>query len=746
LNLRQFSDANLLQPFNWLYPGLFQTSLARSRSSQLVLLGSWFCPFGLFRPLFRSWFCELAAGSAPDPLLCDRLSATMAQSVAKPHSGSPAVLARLFESAWASLPESVQSLFSEAGVTMWEDLAGLSSQELFAWLGELPGSECVLGSPDRLHVEELHRLCKGVASKKENSRATDVSSSACLPTSTRTPAPAALPTEHVAKRRCLKAGAPASVGLSPVDLAARLPLADCVVQLVLQAREHSTLFAEVRQAEELRALDTWKLALRDSLAARFEKAGLASAIRAWKQWKCWSFTSFISAPACSLFAPPAFVLAQFLRECSDRGPTVAPQIWHSLQFLARHAGLEQLPLHSTLVVPFSVAAMGHSATQAPCLEPSQVSALLTLAQDVAHPKWALAALVLRVIASCLRFGHTSRAYLVADQSGARLQCWHVTRGKSGKREGFRVAIPTFLAPSCDIMCQLHAHLCDRLGSEVAHEFFVPDVCFTGDSLDAPFSWVPDHMPASRFAGIMRSLLAPSSSSSSPRLTTRSTRRCLASFAQALDISGEDRCALGNWRDNVSAQDMPRRAEPMIVRYSSDRLESSAAIKRLLFAAVGHLCKHKPLAKTAALRLVITYKGDFARYCSESTWGALGDDHVDDIPPPCATSSAQSPAVVQVVAADDESQASDSASDASVVLSAPGALLWVTPSSQAGYLHLAHPSTEDPGLPSFQPRCRYVPLSNPVVGVGLPTSKEVDKPWCPSCLAKMPAEFFVLVST
>ena len=106
-------------------------------------------------------------------------------------------------------------------------------------------------------------------------------------------------------------------------------------------------------------------------------------------------------------------------------------------------------------------------------------AIMKTVQDIQSrpPRWRrlAAALVLRVLASCLRFAHTSRAVLDARLSTPRMEVWSVTRGKGRDRAGFKIALPTFLAAGANWPAELKAAIVHDIGQDAAGTFMVPDL-------------------------------------------------------------------------------------------------------------------------------------------------------------------------------------------------------------------------------------------------------------------------------
>ena len=101
-----------------------------------------------------------------------------------------------------------------------------------------------------------------------------------------------------------------------------------------------------------------------------------------------------------------------------------------------------LPLHAIIASKYKLASPGHVVAQE---NPLELKAYWTPMENLqSGAPWVryAAALVARVLLSCLRFGHVQRATLAAEKTTDRMQVWHISRGKRADRAGYFVATPT----------------------------------------------------------------------------------------------------------------------------------------------------------------------------------------------------------------------------------------------------------------------------------------------------------------
>ena len=171
---------------------------------------------------------------------------------------------------------------------------------------------------------------------------------------------------------------------------------------------------------------------------------------------------------------------------------------------------------------------------------------------------------------------------------------------------------------------------------------------------------------------------------------------------------------------------------MHVRYSAHRLEASAATKRLILAAVGHLTRHIPKALLPALARVQPYLPSFRQRILSTGWGRTALESTDDaVPPPDD--------VKEVNASESEAESTDSSSSSRAIDSddagSEPSFPWITPKGNAGYVHAGRVLGHD--VVSPVPVCRSTPLQHPLWGLTKKSAMAIAKPWCPVCLSRLP---------
>ena len=395
-----------------------------------------------------------------------------------------------------------------------------------------------------------------------------------------------------------------------------------------------------------------------------------------------------------------------------------------------------------MIKELSKATQGHLAEQQPALPVFFVPILMAIATPLDTPLAILAAIVLRVVCSTLRFGHTCRASRSSADCAARIEVWTISRGKGRARESFKVALPTHLAPDLPLFSSLQSKL-QFLLPDQADNYFCPDICVGSLGLSAHFDFVAADMPAARFTAVMRSFLMESiglTKLAALSFSTRSSRRYLATVADGLNLPPESKDALGNWRD-VANTGMPKQrvVELMHVRYSALRLESSAAVRRLCLSALVHLHKNKPEASFEDLSRVVPHIPTYERHAASASWGSASSTSGELVPAPSSPGSKVEPEATQELslpmfeASDSEDASSEPEPDELAVQE--DQLVWITPKGLRGLIHLASADLESE---VNGPRCTGAHFKEGFTCErGLESSLSLSKTWCPSCCARLP---------
>lgn len=354
------------------------------------------------------------------------------------------------------------------------------------------------------------------------------------------------------------------------------------------------------------AREVWIATTAESLLARFQPGTLAAVLRTWNRLVQWQLeTEAALGPVSDV------LLHQFLQAQGRRGRTVPASVYNHLRWLTDNLKVS-FPLDSPMLKDFTAASGATTTwpTQVKTLSAQVWRHLLQLATSSSTSSLALAAgLVIRFAVSGLRFKHCARASFEPELSSIRTGVWKVSHGKDGMP--FAVALPMYVEPGHPLLSHVQARVRAILGVGTP---FLPDMWF-----DAQGSVVLRSAPADypRFQAFARSLLhlPPLSLTehAASTFSTRSFRRFLPTVADALQLCDSDRLCLGNWSDG--------RKLPLPVRYSSERLESAAQVRRLCLASVHHLLKHAPLCDSwSGLRAVAPHVARLRSNIATSSWG------------------------------------------------------------------------------------------------------------------------------
>ena len=218
------------------------------------------------------------------------------------------------------------------------------------------------------------------------------------------------------------------------------------------------------------------------------------------------------------------------------------------------------------------------------------------------------------------------------------------------------------------------------------------------------------------------------------------------MAGALQLPIERRRDLGNWKDTL-ADDKGRVSEPMVVRYSSQRLEATASVKRLCLGAVLHLLKWASARSTkpsmAQLEGCIRSLPNIERHTRHHTWGTMDAKESD------ADTQEEIPLFHEVYSSASE-ETSTSAS--SLPTSAAGGthdadpdplqraaemkVMWIAP-HKSQLLHAARPTALASRHAETTPLCRDAPfISGYDEGQGVAAAPSLRRDWCPRCLRRL----------
>ena len=178
-------------------------------------------------------------------------------------------------------------------------------------------------------------------------------------------------------------------------------------------------------------------------------------------------------------------MRSFFLDAQLRGPTAARGLMAGLQWLARHLGFSKMPLASPIVEQFGQPTAGHLTVPRSALPLKVWAHLIKLGGDGNMTVRIAAGLVLRVVASGLRFAHATRATLVADMCTPRMQVWHIAKGKSGNRAAFRVSTPTYIGPGAAFFSDLQESI--KIVNPEAITRLVPDMIMGDNGIVGPLS-------------------------------------------------------------------------------------------------------------------------------------------------------------------------------------------------------------------------------------------------------------------
>ena len=271
---------------------------------------------------------------------------------------------------------------------------------------------------------------------------------------------------------------------------------------------------------------------------------------------------------------------------------------------------------------------------------------------------------------------------------------------------------------------------DRLSAAFPEaEFLVPDFRTPGrgGQLTGELDLVKNAMSYSRFQGLLRSLMALHPLclplEDARQYTTYSLRRKLPSVADRLQLPPERRAEIGDWLDvlpdGTGGWKAPR--EPMFVRYSAARLETSASTRRVCLHAMAHATDDESVRQAEDPQAL--YKQ------------VLGPDWGRRLLEPGLSpeTSSSSSSTSESSSSSDSASVDSEVSDCSVA--SHSAVHWILPAGADSRLHLCRfdPGEED----DLMPICRHTPFRfGAQRGQGLVNAAQTGRQWSPRCRRRL----------
>lgn len=223
-------------------------------------------------------------------------------------------------------------------------------------------------------------------------------------------------------------------------------------------------------------------------------------------------------------------------------------------------------------------------------------------------------------------------------------------------------------------------------------------------------------------------------------TSYSFRRFFPTVADALELTETQRNTLGNWVDSTGRVTK----EPMHARYSAVQMESCATVRRLCLQAVHQIQKHGG-TDFEQCRTLRPHMGLLLQSVLRDSWGKLATETIDvqamadDLDPPATVTKRKlaSPCPSRSSSASSSSSSSSSSESAGPPPAELTTIEWLLPRGSRSLVHFARLGT----LPEQArlPMCTSRPF---VYGhqhdLGLTTALALNRPFCPSCVSKLPA--------
>ena len=310
---------------------------------------------------------------------------------------------------------------------------------------------------------------------------------------------------------------------------------------------------------------------------------LASTMRRWMRWA--------SEHSASAGCPAAADLAAFLQHVSLGGPTATSSVFQVFLWTNQNSGA-QWPLQHFMLQPFRFHAQGHATQQAVELQPWEFVNLIRLAASLTGTPQLLLSFIIQSACSCIRFAHFQRSRLVADhKSWLEFECSEGKSRKQGVRPHYRWATPEIRVGGFSLLALLRrffgeillpgsTFLWPALELQAADLWQVTEA--TGLLLHRKLS--PKVFLEFLRGSLQRCGVAPDIAASA---TYNKLRRFLPTGANVLGLADSEAQAVGSWVEMArggQAHHDRHRADLMSVRYSGQRVLSSAGVKARILRA------------------------------------------------------------------------------------------------------------------------------------------------------------------
>ena len=267
---------------------------------------------------------------------------------------------------------------------------------------------------------------------------------------------------------------------------------------------------------------------------RMDISALQPHITAWKRWEKW-ITETGHDPA-TQYAPSMVVVGQFLNSLKDQGPTAASGVWKQLAWFQMHVGINFHARHRAIhqyrirAPPLSRDGPPVELKQAAVLSPACIIRLILLFTQSQGPEYYALALVLALIAGCIRFKHAQDS--CRTRVSQRFSAWFCKQGKrrvQGHRPGFMWTFPNCVWQKTDILTPittLHQQLEKLQGTPL--QFFFPDITMRRGAITPDSKWSNRPCSLQKMSSIIRYFLGKIGVEASwiPEFSSYSLRRTL----------------------------------------------------------------------------------------------------------------------------------------------------------------------------------------------------------------------------
>ena len=286
----------------------------------------------------------------------------------------------------------------------------------------------------------------------------------------------------------------------------------------------------------------------------FKADALAPKLSAWRRWEQWCAQN--SVPP---FRPSPMKVSKYIIHRSEKGPSVANSVFHDLQWIETHMGIQLCTSESSVKSLSSIrddntdTVTKQAEVATPSLHTRAVDKLRSM--HVKQETGTVATLIRLVMIwaiGCIRFKHGQDSKVT--KTTARFIHYRCRAGKrrvKGRQVPFDWVVPRIIAPGIDLWQGVDELYAGLLAQGCVPSFWLPDLAASKwEDVSAETEWLPQPMPYDKAQRMLRGVGSCLGFAAAwvKLWTSYTPRRWAPTCGEAIGFSDPQQQALGNWVD------------------------------------------------------------------------------------------------------------------------------------------------------------------------------------------------------